>query len=149
LPQCTSQCSLFQWHRPRSSRCSRVTPLTCEPNLRTHLDPAGLLRDQSLAPRKPTGNSMFSQIRTRAMIHETTGIMPCRGGGDGLLHIAFSEGLNGNPTQIALMDIVAKRPSPLTHERAPITPCDVSAPAALRSPPDHLRSHDFGFVLAM
>jgi hypothetical protein len=57
---------------------------------------------------------MFSQIRTRAMIHETTGIMPCRGGGDGLLHIAFSEGLNGNPTQIALMDIVAKRPSPLT-----------------------------------
>jgi hypothetical protein len=43
---------------------------------------------------------MFPQIRTRVIIHETTSILPCRGGGGGLLHslsprdIAFSKGLN-------------------------------------------------------
>jgi hypothetical protein len=57
--------------------------------LRTNLDPAGLLRawcfvishSQQPQPRKPTGNSLFSQIHTRSMIRETTGILPCRGGG--------------------------------------------------------------------
>jgi hypothetical protein len=31
-----------------------TTPLTCEPNLRTILDPSGLLRDQSLATTTKT-----------------------------------------------------------------------------------------------
>jgi hypothetical protein len=64
-------------------------------------------------PMKPytqaTRNSLFSQIRTRAMTHETTGSLPCRGGeqsgGEGLLRslsprdIAFltDSGLGGQP----------------------------------------------------
>jgi hypothetical protein len=44
---------------------------------------------------------MSSQVLTRVIIHETTSILPCRGGGGGVLHslsprdIAFSGGLNG------------------------------------------------------
>jgi hypothetical protein len=64
----------------------------------------------SQQPRKPTDNSMFSQIRTRAMIHETTGTLPCHGDGKGLLHptyyicIVYHHAIS--PTQIALMDVV-------------------------------------------
>jgi hypothetical protein len=42
--------------------------------------------NHSQQPRNPTDNSMFSQIHTRVVIHETTSIIPCRGGGGGLLH---------------------------------------------------------------
>jgi hypothetical protein len=62
------------------------------------------MTNHSQQPRNPTDNSLFSQIRTRIMTHETTGILPCRGCREaGLLHslsprdIAFSEGLNGFP----------------------------------------------------
>jgi hypothetical protein len=82
--------------------------------------------NHSQQPRKPTDNSMFSQIHTRVIIHETTGIMPCRGGGAGLLHslsIPTRYRLFGRleqvPTQITLMDVV-KRPL-RTRKRAPIT----------------------------
>jgi hypothetical protein len=70
-------------------------------------------------PRNPTDNSTFSQIRTHAIIHETTSILPCRGDGGGLLHslsprdIAFSEGLNGFPHRSATLMDIAKRHLPL------------------------------------
>jgi hypothetical protein len=59
-----------------------TTPLALEPNLRTNLDPAGLYfvvnhSHSQQQPRKPTGNSLFSHIRTRIVIHETTGSLPC------------------------------------------------------------------------
>jgi hypothetical protein len=52
------------------------------PDLRTILDPAQdcFVISHSQQPRKPTDNSLFSQIRTRIMIHETTGSLLCRGG---------------------------------------------------------------------
>jgi hypothetical protein len=46
-----------------------TTPQALEPNLGTTLDPAGLLRDQSLAtttkPHRQLADSLFPQIRTR------------------------------------------------------------------------------------
>jgi hypothetical protein len=77
-----------------------------------------------------TGNSLFSQIRTRVMIHETTGILPCRGVREGLLHspsprnIAFSGGLSGFPR------------APYSQESAD-NAVGVSAPVAMRLPPGH------------
>jgi hypothetical protein len=73
-----------------------------EPNLRTILDPSGLPRDQSLATTTKTHRQLdvFPNSHTRqpyVIIHETTSILPCRGGGGGILHslsprdIAFSE----------------------------------------------------------
>jgi hypothetical protein len=69
-------------------RFNNTTKPACEQNLRTISDPAGLLRDQSLAtaqPRKPTDNALLSQIRAAAMTHETaTSSLPCRRGSHGL-----------------------------------------------------------------
>jgi hypothetical protein len=63
-------------------------PLTCEPNLRTNLDPSGLaLHDQSLATTTKTHRQLavFPNSHTRHMTHETAGILPCQGGGEGVL----------------------------------------------------------------
>jgi hypothetical protein len=56
---------------------------------------------------------MFSQIHTRVITNETTSILPCRGGGGGLLHslpprdIAFLGGLNGFPHRYAPAEFAA------------------------------------------
>jgi hypothetical protein len=44
-----------------------TTPLTCEPNFRTILDPSGLLRDQSLATTTKTNRQLdvFPNSHTR------------------------------------------------------------------------------------
>jgi hypothetical protein len=82
--------------------------LTCEPNLRTKLDLAGLLRDQSLTTTTKSHRQLavFPNSHTR---HDPRNNrhqqLPCRGGGEGLSHmnslsprdIAFSGGLNGCP----------------------------------------------------
>jgi hypothetical protein len=69
-------------------------------------------------PRKPTDNSVFSQIRARVIATpETTSTLPCRGGGGCLLHslspITARYRLFGRleriHTHITLVDI-AKRP---------------------------------------
>jgi hypothetical protein len=89
---CLPSIPLFQQHHA----------LTCEPNSRTILDPSGLLRDQSLATTTKAHRQPAVSPNSHAY-HEATGILPCRGGGEGLVHsisprdIAFSEGLNGFP----------------------------------------------------
>jgi hypothetical protein len=84
-----------------------TTPLTCEPNLRTILDPSGLLRDQSLATTTKIHRQLdvFPNSHTRHNPRNNqqpapAPSIPCRGGGGCLLpglsprDIAFSGGLN-------------------------------------------------------
>jgi hypothetical protein len=81
------------------------------------------------ANRRP-GRGPRAHSHTRAMIHETTGILPCRGGGDGLLHslspraryCIFGRRPERIPTQITYHVDAGYSKAPLTHERAPITP---------------------------
>jgi hypothetical protein len=99
--------------------------------------------NHSQQPRKPTGRSLFSQICTRIMIHETAGILPCRGvaerGSYIVYHlsprdIAFSEGLNGFPRRSRWW---AYQSAPYSRESAD-NAVGVSAPVALRLLPSHL-----------
>jgi hypothetical protein len=129
-------------------------PLTCEPNLRTILDPSGLLRDQSLATTTKTHRqvAVFPNMYTHHDPRNSRHPALARCGGEGLLHclspITTRYRLFGRPEripmQITLVDI-SKRPL-LTHERAPITPWGCQH----RWPCDyHLAtSHSYGFLLA-
>jgi hypothetical protein len=107
--------------------------------------------NHSQQPRNPTDNSMFSQIRTRVIIHETTSILPCRGGGGGsptwpiTTRYRLFGRLERIPTQITLMDVV-KSASYSQESESADNVMGVSAPVVLRLPPGHV--HNYGFLLA-
>ena len=126
-----------------------TTPLTCEPNLRTILDPSGLLRDQSLATTTKTHRQLdvFPNSHTRHsprnIQHPALPRWRRRSPAHNSLSprdIAFSEGLNGFP-HTDHVDGCSK--APLTHKRAPITSWGVSVPVVLRLPPGHVHNYDF------
>jgi hypothetical protein len=79
--------------------------------------------NHSQQPRKPTDNTMFSQIHTRVIIHETTSTLPYRGGAEGVSYIVYHHAIRlfGRPEQIPTLITLVDSKAPLTHKSAPIT----------------------------
>jgi hypothetical protein len=112
-----------------------TTPLACEPNLRTILDPSGLLRDQSLATTTKTHRqpNVFPNLHTRHNPRSTKQPASCLA--ESLAVVAEEEGVSYIVYHDAIspfrkawrtdshadhVDGYSK--APLTHKRAPITP---------------------------
>jgi hypothetical protein len=107
-----------------------------------------IMISHSQQPRKPTDNSMFSQIRTRAMTHETNGSLPCRGGGGGLLRAyAISPFRKARTDSHADHVDGCSKAHPASYSRdIADNAMGVSAPVALRLPaPVHVHSCGFLF----